>query len=60
MKDESMMRCPYCELIFWITEEEQYENETFECSHCGQSNDGSSEADDFGVLIGVVLPGNIL
>lgn len=56
MVDERMMRCPWCELIFWITEEEQYDNETFECRLCGLPNDGSIEADEFGVLIGVILP----
>ena len=53
MPDERMMRCPYCERIFWITEEEQYNDETFECPHCHQSNAGSIEADEFGVLVGV-------
>lgn len=55
MIDESMMRCPYCEKIFWITEEEQYDNETFECSHCHQANAGYSESDEYGVLIGVSI-----
>lgn len=55
MISESPMRCPYCEKIFWITEEEQYNNETFECPHCHQSNAGCIEDDEFGVLIGVSI-----
>ncbi len=53
MLDERMMECPHCKKIFWITEEEQYSNETFECPHCHKENAGCSEADDYGVLIGV-------
>jgi len=52
MPDERMMECPYCSLIFWITEEEQYDNETFECHHCREANAGCTDADDYGVLIG--------
>ena len=55
MIDERMMRCPYCSKIFWITEEEQYSNETFECPRCYRVNAGCSEADEFGVLVGVSL-----
>jgi len=53
MINENPMRCPYCKRVFWITEEEQYSNETFECPHCHQTNAGCSEADEYGVLIGV-------
>ena len=53
MLDERMILCPYCSKVFWITEEEQYGNETFECPHCQRSNAGCVEADEFGVLIGV-------
>ena len=53
MPDESMMLCPHCKRIFWITDEEQYGNETFECPHCHGVNAGCSEADEYGVLIGV-------
>uniref|UniRef100_A0A6H2A4X4 Uncharacterized protein n=1 Tax=viral metagenome TaxID=1070528 RepID=A0A6H2A4X4_9ZZZZ len=55
MLDGRMMRCPYCKRIFWITEDEQYNKETFECPHCGKSNAGCSEADMYGVLIGVSI-----
>ncbi len=55
MPDESMMRCPYCKAIFWITEEEQYNNETFECPHCHRKNAGCSKIDDYSVLIGVSI-----
>ena len=55
MLDERMMKCPYCERIFWITEDEQYNNETFKCPHCQQANAGSSETDNYGVLIGVSI-----
>ena len=55
MPDERMMRCPYCERIFWITEEEQYNNETFECPHCHLVNAGCSKDDEYGVLIGVSI-----
>ncbi len=55
MLDERMMRCPYCDRIFWITEDEQNNNETFECSHCGKSNAGCSEVDGYGILIGVSM-----
>jgi len=55
MPDENMMKCPYCEKTFWITEDEQYNNETFECPHCHLSNAGCSEADEYGVLIGVSM-----
>ena len=55
MLDERMMRCPYCKKIFWITEEEQYNNETFECSHCHKKNAGCSKTDDYGVLTGVSI-----
>ena len=55
MLDERMMLCPYCQKIFWITEEKQYGNETFECPHCHLSNAGCSEVDDYGVLIGVSM-----
>ena len=55
MPDERMMRCPYCERMFWITEEEQYGSETFECPHCHQSNAGCSEADKYGVLVGISI-----
>ncbi len=55
MSDGRMMKCPYCESIFWITEEEQYNNETFECPHCHRVNAGSIEADDYGVLVGVSM-----
>jgi len=55
MLDERMMHCPYCQKIFWITEEEQYNNETFECPHCHLSNAGSVEVDEYGVLIGVSI-----
>ena len=49
---ESMMTCPHCSRIFWITEDEQYDNETFMCPHCNKENAGCREADDYGVLIG--------
>jgi hypothetical protein len=55
MPDEKMMRCPYCDKIFWITEDEQNDNETFECPHCHLSNAGCSEIDEQGVLIGVSI-----
>ena len=55
MPDESMIKCPYCKRIFWITEEEQFDNETFECPHCHQSNAGCSEVDEYGVLVGVSI-----
>ena len=55
MTTENMMSCPYCKKIFWITEDEQYDNETFECSHCHQVNAGCCEVDEYGVLIGVSL-----
>ena len=55
MINEGMMKCPYRGRIFWITEEEQYGNETFMCPHCHQANAGWSEADECGVLIGVSL-----
>ena len=55
MLDERMIKCPYCERLFWITEEEQYGNETFECPHCHQINAGCSDADEYGVLIGVSM-----
>ena len=54
-QDERMMKCPYCQRLFWITAEEQHSNETFECPHCHRSNAGSSEADKYGVLIGVSI-----
>jgi len=53
MLAETMIKCPYCSKIFWITEEEQYNNETFECHHCHLSNAGCIETDEYGVLIGV-------
>ena len=49
------MLCPYCKQTFTITEEEQYGNETFECPHCHKLNAGCSEADEYGVLIGVSI-----
>ena len=55
MSDERMIRCPYCEKIFWITEEEQSNNEIFECPYCHKANAGYSEADDYGILIGVSI-----
>ncbi len=55
MKDERMMRCPYCKRIFWITEYEQFDNETFECPHCHKANAGCTETDDYGVLIGISI-----
>ena len=55
MLDERWMLCPYCKKTFTITEEEQYNNETFECSHCHKVNAGCSEADEFGVLVGVSI-----
>ena len=55
MLDERMMRCPYCKRIFWITEAEQHDNETFECPHCHKPNAGCSEEDEYGVLIGVSI-----
>ena len=55
MLNERMIRCPYCNQIFWITEEEQYNSETFECSHCHRANAGCSEADELGVLVGVSI-----
>jgi len=55
MQDERMIRCPYCEEMFWISEEEQYDNETFECPHCHLANAGCVEADEYGVLIGVSI-----
>lgn len=55
MIDERMIQCPYCKNIFWITEEEQYNSETFECPHCHLVNAGCNEADEFGVLIGVSI-----
>jgi len=53
--NENMMLCPYCKRIFWITEDEQYNNGTFECPHCHLVNAGCSETDEFGVLIGVSI-----
>ena len=55
MLDERIMKCPYCNKVFWITEDERCDNETFECSHCHQVNAGCSEADQYGVLIGVSI-----
>jgi len=55
MLEEVMMRCPYCQRVFWITEEEQLDNETFECSHCHLVNAGCREADEYGILIGVSI-----
>ena len=55
MFDERMIKCPYCKNVFWITEEEQFNNETFECPHCLQKNAGCVETDEYGVLIGVSI-----
>ena len=55
MLNERMMKCPSCNKVFWITEEEQYNNETFECPHCHLENAGCSETDEYGVLIGVSI-----
>ncbi len=52
---ENMMRCPYCDKIFWVTEDEQYENETFKCPYCGKENAGCTETDEYGVLVGISL-----
>lgn len=49
------IRCPYCKLIFLITEWAQQNDETFKCPHCHLANAGSCEADEFGVLIGVSI-----
>ena len=53
--DDRTMLCPYCKKTFTITEDEQYNNETFECPHCRLANAGCSEADELGVLIGVSM-----
>ena len=55
MLNERMMKCPYCGGIFWITEDEQYNNETFVCSHCHKANAGCSDADEYCILIGVSI-----
>ena len=55
MLDENSMRCPYCKRMFWVTEEEQYDNEIFECPHCHQVNAGCIETDEYGVLLGVSI-----
>jgi len=55
MPDERMIECPYCQRIFWMTEDEQYDYETFECPHCHLVNAGCSESDELGVLIGVSI-----
>ena len=57
MLDERMMRCPYCEKIFWITEEEQYGNEQFLCPFCHKHNEGCIDTDEYGVLIGLIEAG---
>ena len=57
MLDERMMRCPYCEKIFWITEEEQYGNEQFLCPFCHKHNEGCIDTDEYGVLIGLIETG---
>ena len=51
MADERIMRCPYCDRMFWITEEEQYGNEVLTCPHCYLANAGCNE----GMLIGVSI-----
>jgi len=53
--NDRSMWCPYCKRTFTITEEEQYGDETFECSHCHQINAGCCEADELGTLIGVSI-----
>ena len=53
MSDERYILCPYCKKTFTISEDELYNNETFECPHCHAVNAGCSETDEYGVLIGV-------
>ena len=46
------MRCPHCQAMFKVTEEQLQMNTKFRCKACGRYNYGSCEADEFGVLIG--------
>ena len=47
-----LMRCPYCQTIFTINEQQMAMNTRFKCRICGKFNEGSSTADRYDVLIG--------
>lgn len=49
------MKCPYCENIFTLTEQQFNWNTKFKCSQCKRFNDGSQSADKNGVLIGIKM-----
>lgn len=46
------MKCPYCECVFPISERQERYNSTFTCPECRRANQGSTNVDAEGVLIG--------
>ena len=49
------MKCPYCEGEFDVDDYAMANNLRFRCPYCRKLNEGSSTADDRGVLIGVSI-----
>jgi len=47
------MKCPYCNHIFKLNQEQLINNCRFKCPRCHRYNEGSWSADKDGVLIGI-------
>jgi hypothetical protein len=47
-----VMRCPHCQGLFKVTYDQLNWSTKFKCKKCGRYNQGSCEADKYGVLIG--------
>ncbi len=52
LRECKIMSCPHCLGLFKITYDQLQNNTKFRCKVCGKYNWGSSEADQYGVLIG--------
>jgi len=55
MKNYTALKCPYCNNVFMISEQQLRHNTRFECPKCNRQNAGSYTGDENGVLIGVKL-----
>jgi len=54
LKECRAMKCPHCQEIFVVTEEQLAMNTKFRCRACGRYNWGSYEADEYGILLGTL------
>jgi Zn finger protein HypA/HybF involved in hydrogenase expression len=47
------MKCPHCEEVFKLTQEQLVNNKFFTCPNCQKVSYGSTKIDNTGVILGV-------